>query len=118
MTDQEKIELAQFFSNLSLILKVDSTDKQKLDLIIEELAKLDYSIDTILIQLLANKNRLRKKQLHDCNYLLNTSLHFIDSKHRGRNYKYYYNLLIDKCRKFFKKNHPELICDHRKFEEE
>jgi hypothetical protein len=91
-------------------------DEDKFQYIIYDLSKIESDIENILITIITNKARDRLDTLKESSNLLESALHFIESKPRGKDHKQCKDLLFDKSKKFYKTNYPTVVYSFSQWE--
>jgi hypothetical protein len=94
----------------------DMQDEDKFQSIIYFLSKIESDVENILITIITNKARDRLDTLKESSNLLESALHFIESKPRGKDHKHYKDLLFDKSKKFYKTNYPTVVYNFADWE--
>ena len=107
LEDRKKKGKGEFLKKCQDILSDEYlNDEDKFEYMIQFLSEIESDIENILINILANKAKKRLNMVIEASNLLESALHFIKSKHRGKNHQYYKDLLFDKSKKFYKMNYP------------
>ena len=117
LEDKKKNDKKEFLKKCQHILDDEFIqDEDKFQSIIYFLSKIESDIENILITIIANKARDRLDALKDSSNLLESALHFIESKPRGKDHKHYKDLLFDKLKKFYKTNYPTVVYSFAEWE--